>query len=202
MRKVFRMFLCATLMLSFVACSPKAKVNSSWVDPSLKGYNANNVLVMGVTKDEIRQKLYENVFVDQLAKNNVRAMAGYKVIGTVSEPNREIIEAAIKKTGASSVLITDVVDKKSETHTFRGSTYYRPTGYYGYYGRAFTRVHVSASDVTNTVVRLESHLYDVSTDSLVWSAQSEAVNPELLRTDFERLIGLLVADMKEKGLIR
>lgn len=202
MNKVFLLFLYVPLMLSFAACSSKAKITSSWIDPSLKGYSANNVLVMGVSKDETRLKLYENVFVDLFARNNVRAMASYKVIGTVSEPNRADVEAAIKKTGASSVLITNVVDKKSETHTFRGATYYRPTGYYGYYGQAFTKVHVSGSDVTNTVVRLESRLYDVSTDSLVWSAESEAINPELLRTDFERLIGLLMADLKEKGLIR
>ncbi len=202
MKKVFRIFLCMTLMLSFAACSPKAKLTSSWVDPSFKGYSANNVLIMGVSKDETRLKLYENVFVDQFAKNNVQAMASYKVIGIISEPNRADVEAAIKKTGASSVLITNVVDRESESHTIRGSTYYRPTGYYSYYGKAFTRVHISATDVTRTVVRLESNLYDVSTNSLVWSAQSEAINPELLRTDFEKIIGLLVADMKEKGIIR
>ncbi len=202
MKKVFLMFLYVPLILSFAACSPKAKITSSWVDPSLNGYSANNVLVMGVSKDETRLKLYENVFVDLFAANNLHAIASYKVIGTVSEPNREIVEATIKKTGASSVLITNVVDRKSETHTIRGTTYYRPTGYYGYYGQAFTRVHVSASDVTNTVVRLESRLYDVLTDRLVWSAQSEVINPQLLRTDFERIIGLLMANMKEKGIIQ
>ena len=202
MKKALLVLLSVTFILSFAACSPKATLTSSWVDPSLKGYSANDVLVLGVSKDETRLKLYENVFVDEFAKNNIRAIASHKVIGTVLEPDRESVEAAVKKSGASSVLVTHVVDRQSESHTIPGSVHYRTTGFYGYYGQAFTRVHMPATDVTRTVVQLESNLYDISTNSLVWSAQSEAINPELLRTDFERIIGLLVADMKEKKIIQ
>ena len=202
MKKALLVLLSMTFILSFAACSPKATLTSSWVDPSLKGYSANNVLVLAVSKNETRLKLYENVFVDEFAKNNIRATASHKEIGIVSEPNRADIEAAIKKTGASSVLITVVVDRQSESHTIPGSVHYQTTGFYGYYGQAFTRVRMPATDVTKIVVRMESNLYDVSTNSLVWTAQSEAINPELLRTDFERIIGLLVADMKEKRIIQ
>jgi hypothetical protein len=50
---------------------------------------------LGVSNDETRLKLYENVFADEFAKNNIRAMAGHKVSGTVLEPDRESVEAAV-----------------------------------------------------------------------------------------------------------
>ena len=202
MKKIFVILFSVTSLLMFAACAQKAKVTTSWVDPSLKGYGANDILVMGVSKDETHLKLYENVFVDQFIKTGIRAMASHKVIGHVLEPDRDIVEAAIKKSGASSVLITHLVDSKSETHTIPGTVHYQPSGFYGYYGRAYHSVYTPPSHVTRTVVRLESNLYDVSTSKLVWSAQSEAINPKLLRTDFERIVGPLIADMKKKGVMR
>ncbi len=202
MKKALLILLSVTSIVSFAACSQKARVTSSWVDPALNGYTANDVLVIGVSKDETRLKLYENVFVDEFAKNNIRAQASHKVSGTILEPDRESVEAVVKESGASSVLVTHVVDRKSETLTLPGTVHYRPVNFYGYYGRAYTRVHMPATNVTSTVVRLESNLYDVSTNNLVWTAQSEVINPELLRTDFERIVGFLMADMKKKGVVR
>jgi hypothetical protein len=195
-----------SLVLTLTACSRKAKITSSWVDPSLGGYGANNMLVMGVSRNETRLKLYENVFVDLLSKDNVQAMASYKVIGNVLEPDEKIVKAAIKKTGASSVLITHVVDRTSKTHTYPGAIHFQPGGYYGsmygYYGHAYAAIYTPPSNVTRTTVHLESNLYDVATASLVWSAQSEAIDLKLLRTDFERLAGLLISDMKNNGLLK
>lgn len=194
------------LLLTLAACGPKAKITSSWVDPSQKGYAANDILVLGVSRSEASLKLWENVFVDLLTKTDVRTMASYKVIGNVPDPDREIIEAAIKKTGASSVLITHMVDSKSETQTYPGSVHFMPGGFYGgmygYYGHTYQAVYTPPSNLTRTVVRLETNLYDVATAGLVWSAQSEAINPKLLRTDFERVAGLLIADMKKNGVVR
>ena len=204
--KNFIIILMGTVLFALVAaCGPKAKVTRSWADPSLKGYSADNILVLGMGRDEVSLNLWENVFVDLFAADNVRAMASHKVIGTVPEPDEKIIREAIKKAGASSVLITHMVDSKSETNNYPGSMHFVPGGFYGsmygYYGHTYTTVYTPPSHITRTVVRLETNLYNVATGSLVWSAQSEAVNPKLLRTDFERIAGLLIADMKKSGVV-
>jgi len=206
MKNVIVIFFSIALVLTLAACGPKAKITSSWVDPSQKSYAANDILVLGVSRSEASLKLWENVFVDLLTKTDVRTMASYKVIGNVPDPDREIIEAAIKKTGASSVLITHMVSSKSETQTYPGSIHFLPGGFYGgmygYYGHTYQAVYTPPSNLNRTVVRLETNLYDVATAGLVWSAQSEAINLKLLRTDFERIAGLLVADMKKNGVVR
>ncbi|MBW1634883.1 MAG: hypothetical protein JRJ68_01285 [Deltaproteobacteria bacterium] len=205
MKNVIFVAMGIALSLLVAACGPKEKVTSSWADPSLKGYSADNILVLGMGRDEVNLKLWENVFVDLFSADNVRAMASHKVIGTVPEPDEKIIREAIKKTGASSVLITHMVDSKSKTNNYHGSLHFVPGGFYGgmygYYGNTYSSVYTPPSHITRTVVRLESNLYDVATASLVWSAQSEAINPKLLRTDFERIVGLLIADMKKSGVV-
>jgi hypothetical protein len=195
------------LLLSLAACIPKgSKITSSWVDPAQNGYGADNILVMGVSRSETRLKLFENVFVDEFKKVDVQAMASYKVIGNVPDPDRKIIEAAVKKTGASSVLFTRVLDRKSETQTYPGTVHFMPggfyTGMYGYYDFTYRAVYTPPSAITNKTVRLETNLYDVATAKLIWSAQSESINPELLRTDFEKFVDVLIVDMKKNGVVK
>jgi len=199
------LFFSMTLVLSFAACAQKAKVTESWVDPTRTEYAANDILVLGVSRIEVSLKLWENVFVDQFTKIGIRAAASHKVIGNVPEPDRKIIEAAIKKADASSVLITHIVNSKSKTYTHRGTVHSQPGMYenlHAYYGHTFRTVYTPASDITHTLVRLESNLYDAVTASLIWSAQSEVLNPNLLRTDYDRITGILIADMKKNGVIK
>ncbi|HEB69038.1 MAG TPA: hypothetical protein ENI88_05390 [Desulfobulbus sp.] len=199
--------LCIVLLLSGLSsCSPKAKIISSWVDPSQKEYSAGDILVIGLSRSEASSKLWENVFVDHFSRIGVHAMANHKVMGRVPQPDREAVQAAIQKAGASSVLITHVVDVTSTTYTHPGTLHFEPSGFYGgmygYYGQTYRAVYTPPVDSTRTVVRLESNLYDVASARLVWSARSEALNPKLLRTDFDRVVGVLTADMKKKGVLR
>ena len=208
MKNLIVTLFCLILILSLAACGPPkgAKITSSWVAPSQKGYQADNILVMGVSRSETRLKLFENVFVDEFQKINVRAMASYRVIGNVPDPDRKIIEAAVKKTGASSVLFTRVLDRKSETQTFPGTSHFLAGGFYesmyGYYDFSYQAVYTEPMAISRTTVRLESNLYDVATASLVWSAQSEALNPELLRTDFEKFVDVLIVDLQKNGIVK
>ena len=131
MKNLIVTLLSIALVLTLSACGPKAKITSSWVDPSVAGYGADNILIIGVSRNETLMKLFENVFVDELKRTNIEAMASYKVIGHVLEPDRKIVEAAVAKTGASSVLITHVVDRTSTTQDFHGTIHFMPGGFYG-----------------------------------------------------------------------
>jgi hypothetical protein len=175
------------------------------VEPTLKGYVVKDVLVLGVSKSEPSIKLWELVFVDHFTQSGVRAIESNKVIGAVPEPDRQTVEAAINKADASTVLITHVISSSSKTHTYPGTLHFEPRasyiGMYGYYNSVYRAVYTPPVDKTKTLVRLESNLYDADTARLIWTAQSEAVDAKLLRRDFDRIIGLLMADMKKSGLL-
>ena len=162
--------------------------------------------MIGVSRREASLKLWENVFVDHFTAKGIHAVANYKVFGMVPDPDRKAVEAAIQKAGASSVLISHVVDSSSTTYTHPGTIRYEPRGIYGgmygHYGSIYQAVYSPPVNTTRTVVRLETNLYDVATAKLVWSAQSEAFDPKLLRTDFDRIVGLLMADMQKKGILQ
>ena len=72
---------------------------------------------------------------------------------------------------------------------------------YGYYGHTYQAVYTPPTSVTRTTLFLETNLYDVATEKLVWSVQSEAIDPKLLRTDFERVVNIQITNMKKHGVI-
>jgi hypothetical protein len=204
MKKMLLPGLLFTAALFLFACGASVKMTSSWMDDSKAGYKINNVLVVGISREDITRNLWENTFVEQLGKQNIRAQAGHIVMGGQEiKPDRESILAAVRKSGVDAVLITRVVGRESETKTSGGvvsspAPYYM--GMYDYYGYAHNAVYTAPVDYRETTVRLESNLYDVASEKLIWTAQSEAVNANLVKTDYAKMINLLLHDMRSKKL--
>ena len=206
MNKVFFRGMLFTVVLLVCACGASVKMIGSWMDTSKAGYSIDNVLVIGLSRNDITRNLWENTFVELLGKENVKAQAGHIVTGgQVIEPNRQSIIAAVKKSGAHSVLITHVVGSESETKTRPGVAQFEPEHYYmgmqDYYGIAYRAVYSPPVDYRETTVRLESNVYEVASEKLIWTAQSEAVDAKLLKTDFVKMANLLLDDLKKKKLL-
>ncbi len=186
-------------------CGPKTRLVQSWSDPGRPAPRIDHILVIGISRNENSIRLWENVFVDAFSGLGIRAEAGHRVIGTLPEPDHQALAAAARKSGATAILITRVVDVDSETTTHHGMVHFEPRAIYrrmdGYYGTAYRAVHMPPVEVTRTRVSLESNLYAVATGRLLWSARAEARDPRLLRSDYEQAVSLLVHDLQGAGLL-
>ncbi len=206
MRTATRLFLVALVALVLATgCGPRARLVRSWSDPGRTNDPVQDILVIGISRDENALRLWENIFIETLASRHTRARAGHTVIGPLPEPDRRAVVEAIGKTGAAAVLITRLADISTETITHPGTVHFEPRAIYrsmyGYYGTAYRAVFMPPVDVTRTRVCLESNLYEAASGRLLWSARTEAMNPKLLRSDYQRLISLLVDDMATSGLL-
>jgi len=54
----------------------------------------------------------------------------------------------------------------------------------------------------NTIVKLETNVYDVGTEKLVWSGVSETLNPETAQDVANSVAFMLVDDMKKSHIIQ
>ena len=102
-------------------------------------------------------------------------------------------------------MITRAVGEETKTKTLRGYVYYEPAQFYrgmhDYYGRAYSAVYNPPVNISKTTIRLESNVYDVATEKLIWSAQSDVVDAKLLKSDYARIVNLLLDDLRKKKLI-
>jgi len=76
------------------------------------------------------------------------------------------------------------------------------SSFWGYYGYGWSSVYVPASARTKRVVVVETTIYSVPRNQLLWAAVSETNNPRDLRGFFEELSKEMVKEMQKQGLAR
>ena len=206
MKKIFlhNAFL-IVLCLILTSCGSKMKVLHSWTDDSLKGYSVDDVLVIGFTRDHTSQRLFEDSFVEAFVAGNITATQSYKTAGWETKPDKTKVKEAILKSGAKSVLMTRMIDQKTKTNRYAGmgsleyvsTAYY--SGMYSFYGSSVMAVPITTT--TGRTLYLESNLYDVASEKLIWTALTEAKDPTRIKADFNKFVKVVMDDMRQQNLL-
>lgn len=192
---------CLGLVTILCACST-TKLTAVWVDRThgnVKPYE--RLGVVAVSESKASQRLYEDRLVALLIERGVSAVPGYTVS---EEPARlEELRPSLKKQNIDAILVSRVVAVSREWdyvprylpayytlydeylfNSFRRPFYYR-RGYF----------------VVDTRVVLETNLYDVASGRLVWSAQSETLNPDSTETLAASAGPKLIEGLLAQGLV-
>lgn len=103
-------------------------------------------------------------------------------------PGREEMLETIRGNGHDAILTVAVIDEETETRYVPG-TAFAPMNRFGFYNTFWgyfnywqPQIYDPGYYTQDKIYFLETNLYDAETQDLVWSAQSETVNP----TDLER----------------
>lgn len=185
----------------------KSELNDSWSDNSYNGPIQGTVLVIGVYKDPVAHKIYEDSFVAELQKAGVQALSSYKYDLRAPQPSTEKLQQAVKRAGASTVLITHLLNEKSTSYqslekryAYAGAISWDSSS--GYHSTVYAAVWGGNKTVDKTVDRMEAVLFDGKSGKHIWSARSKSVNlQKLLRKDDVQLEELFVKDLKAHNLL-
>ncbi len=191
------------------ACSTETKLYERWNDTQYSGPKFSKVLVLGVFKNDIRRRSFEANFVKEMDAENKPAVAGYTIMPDTDDyDSKEDILAAVKKIGADAVLITSYIGTIEKQREVAPRVEYVPSmgagygRYGGYYGSRYNAVYRPGYTVTDTIVQLETRVFSVADEKLVWAGKSKSVNASSGENIVKQLVKLVVEDMKESGLIQ
>jgi hypothetical protein len=205
---VTRLLVLFLTLASLSACNKGAatKIPMSWRNPQYANGGFQKLFVIGVGEDDGTRRLFEDTFAKAIASEGAAAQASWGHLPQSEQLTEEQIRGAIEGGGFDGVLITRVmsVDQNQEyvppsTHTVPTTSY--GYGYYGYYGASYAVVHEPGYFKTNTTFRLETNLYSVATGDLVWSGQSETLNPESLTDVIDSMTTAVAKKLKSEKLI-
>ena len=199
------LFLVAALALA--ACNKtKTTIPLSWHNPDYDQTAFKKLFVIGVGENEGGRRLFEDTFAKALAQQGTSAQASWGLLPQSTQLSEEQIRGALEGGNFDGVLITRLlsVDQSQEyvppsTHTVPTTSY--GYGYYGYYGSSYEVVHEPGYFKTNTTFRLETNLYSVASAGLVWSGQSETLNPASLTDVIDSMTAAVAKKLKEEKLI-
>ncbi|MGB5284083.1 MAG: hypothetical protein WBN29_06195, partial [Polyangiales bacterium] len=74
-------------------------------------------------------------------------------------------------------------------------------GFYGFYGTTYAEVHTPGYFDTSTTIRLETSLYSLATDGLVWTGQSDTVDPSSIPDARASMTAAVAKKLKDEKLI-
>ncbi|RKZ66864.1 MAG: hypothetical protein DRQ44_06275 [Gammaproteobacteria bacterium] len=215
--------ICKIILLSgavvLLSSCANTKISQSWVEPNhTKSYN--DLLIIGIGESEQSRRAYESYFITELEEIKIEAVASYTLIKSDEKMDRDTVLKAIDGLEIDAVLVTHMVAVDEET-------VYRPGGYgygyggvgyggygggyyggghygglYNYYPHVNSYVHNPGYYTTHETYTLESNLYDVASEELIWSARTRTFSPESVDEVIVDLTKLLIKDLEDKNLIK
>lgn len=189
------------------ACNKTATtIPLTWRNPAYQDGGFQKLLVIGVGKDEGARRLFEDTFTKAITAEGGAAQPSWGLLPQSTQLSEEQIRGAIEGDDFDGVVVTRLLRVDQSQEYVPPSTYAVPTtysgyGYYGYYDRSYSVVQEPGYYKTNTTFRLETNLYSVATGDLVWSGQSDTLNPESLSDVIDSMTAAVAKKLKAERLI-
>ena len=196
----------AVVALVAASCASRNKVVSEWKDPAYAARSGQKVVVMAVAESEISGRIWETEMSKQLAGRGFQVVSGSSILGaTGTRPDSAAVARKVTDSGADLVVVTRLLAVDKETTYIPGQTYVAPgmywNGYYGLYTHAYSALETPGYIEQNTIVRLETSVFDVATGKLVWGGLSESFNPSSTESLAESMSRKVVHRLEDSGLI-
>jgi hypothetical protein len=178
----------------FLSCATTT-VTDVWKDKAYQG-KAQKLVVIMVAKLPDMRTLFEDRFAGELQQRGNNATQSYKIIPMEQLREKDLVKSKIRSSGADTVLISRLVDTKTIESYRRGLIYYDFGGYYdivvadyGYTGNV-------------EVAYLETNVYDVKTEKLIWSSHSKTERTEGEQQLINTFIQVMIKKLASSGIIQ
>lgn len=188
----------ATCLTLSAACYHSTELAATWSEPGAQPINFHKTVAVFVTKDEALRRSVEEKFSNRFAG----AVPSYRVIPTIENGDRPAILDQLRETGFDGAIVMRVVDVSTQTNYVPGSYWYAtPYTFAGYWRAAWAYPYDPGYVVQDQIVSVETQVYSLANDKLIFAARSETTNPASAGKLTDSVIRHITADMKKKGLI-
>ena len=168
------------------------------IDEAYTGNPVSDILVIAITGNEHNRRSFEKKFVAQLKSVGVDAVSSEEAIPMPAnlELKKEMILNAVNQYKNDAVIITHLIGKDEKDVYTRGGSAHR--GFYGFYRSRYSDPGYSS---TSTTVRLETNLYDVKTEELIWSGKSKTWSKDSKDKIINDVIKTVIKNLQQNKLI-
>lgn len=195
-------FLLVLFAMLLAGCAAQTRFVHTWHDPAHAGSRVGSVLVMAFGDDGASRRVFEDEFVRTLNAAGVRALASYTLVPGIAGADWPRVKEAVDRSAAGAVLTVRLVGIEKWTRVVPAQVMMMPVagprrGLSGYY----TTVMVTPPTTqTFEVMTLETSLWKVPGESMVWSGTSETFAPDDLKEAAGGLAREVVQALRAQGL--
>ena len=194
--------------LALVGCT--SAFVSTWKAPDAQPFQLQGAKVAAVVmmRNEASRRAAEDTLAREITARGAQGVPMYQILPDGRPENEAQAKAALEKAGmAGAVVMRPVsIDKEVRSTPVTYSGGYYGSYYGGYYGHGWGSPWgmgvASGGEIrTDTIVTIETLIYSLRQNKLVWGAQSRTTNPREVEKLVHNLAGDVAEELAKQGLI-
>jgi hypothetical protein len=184
-----------------LACST-TDFKSTWRDPTAKPVvlNGQRVAAFVVGPNESMRRSGEEILARELSSRGVQGIPGYQLTGGQPIGDSEALRRKLEDAGIDGTVMLRVVDRRQEVNYVPGGPYYGSM--YGYWDYGWATMGSPGYLQTDTIVSVETLVYSVPQDKLLWGGVSETTDPGKLDSFIKDVVKQAGKEIRKSGLIQ
>ena len=203
MSRLVRRFVLGAVVLALSACS-STTFTSTWKAPDATGINpvGKTIAAVFVTRDEGKRRAAEDLLARDMTERGAHGIAAYTILPESVRADPEKARALLKDAGVNAVLIARVVGKDQQINYTPGTTFPSYYGGFGpYWGHGWGAAYEPGYVTTDTIISVETTLYSLPADKLLWASTSRTTNPSNLDSLLNEVADATAKEMKKQGFL-
>jgi len=194
------------LVLTLTTGAAKAKFTSTWKAPGAQptSFVGKKVVGLVISDDQALRMSTEEALARALTDRGVQGIAAYRLIPREELRDPNLAKGWFERASAAGVVLMRLIDLTKEkipsAVVWSGGTYY--DSLWSYYPYAWGSAVAIGPGRTDVRVVVESLVFDVGSNKLLWAGTSESSNPAGAQQLVKDIVEAAADQMKKDGLIR
>ena len=195
----------AVVLLAGAVLIAAPKLRSSWRNPDPAAAPVSRVVVIGFTSEIATRRAMEDGLTAEIRKHGGSAEPSYSLVPGPLPKEPAALKEKVAAAGFDGAVVVRVSSVNREQYWDPGYVsvvpgyYYSPWSYWGhYYPYAWDMGYMR----TQTIVQLETTVYALKGEVLIWSGLSETSNPGSVRKLIQDVSVAVGEDLKKRNVIR
>jgi len=208
--------LFAFLIIIFIlqACSSPKETTGVWVNKEkIQGKSFNKLFIVVMTADPEARSTVEGDLAAIAKSRGHEAIKSIDLIPVVLSdpklPTKDEVVAKLKESGCDAVFVGTILKKEEDVRYTPGTTAYSVapyasyagtyTGYYSYWYPSVSTAEYYDHEKTYF---MQSNLYDVASEEVMWSVQSKIFSPGSIKKFSHAYTSTLIKQLEKEKLIK
>jgi hypothetical protein len=204
MLRLGRSLAVGAMALGLGACVATTTFTSTWKAPEANAVSpvGKTVAALFITRDEGQRRQAEDILAADLTARGAHGVASYTLVPSAQPKDAEAVKAKLAAAGIQGVVTMRVVGKEQEGTYTPG--YSAPATYGGfgpYWGYGWGAAYDPGYLQTTTYISIETLIYSLSHDKLLWAGTSRTVNPKDLGKLVQEVAYAVAQEMTKQGFL-
>ena len=199
------LLLCGALLSG---CASAPSYTSTWTSPEATplGFKGQKVAAAVIVKGEDQRRLAESRLAQQIAAHGAEGRTMYSLLPDATPGNEQQIRAALEAAGVKGLVVLQPIYIDRDVRVTPAQEGGGSASLWGSnYGSGFAVSYSTPTEARvteKTVVYIETRVYSIEQNRLVWTGQSKASDPETVAELIEGISAATAVELKKAGLIR